>query len=98
MAAATTIALGVAAGASVFAAYESEKARVEQVKASKKGRRSARSAQAEQTELAQKEEIAANKKLKEQQARLLKGTQGRSGLLFGTEKGTEQPLKQTLGA
>ena len=54
-----------------------------------KAEAAAKKAQDEQAALAASEEATAAEKLKDQQARLVRGRQGRGGLLFGSELGTE---------
>ena len=69
----------------------------EQEKATKRAENRAIEAQQEQEAVALEEQTASDKKLEEARARIVKGRQGRGGLLFGSELGTEN-LKTTLGA
>lgn len=100
MAAFTTIALATVAAASAYSAYSAHEGRKDQEAATNRAEAQAKAAQDEQAALAAKEEKASASSLKDQQARLLKGSRGRSGLLFGSELGTEDTTntKQTLGA
>ena len=98
MAAFSTIALVIGAAAAVGGAYTSYEAGKDQKDANEKAQRAAQAAQAEQAALAADEEKAAALKLKDQQARLVRGKQGRGGLLFGSELGVQDDDKaSTLG-
>ncbi len=89
MSGAVTIAAVTVAAASVYSAYETREARKDQEDANAKAEAAAKKVQDEQAALAAEEEAAAAEALKEQQARLIRGRQGRGGLLFGSELGTE---------
>ena len=92
-----TTALVIAAIAGVASAGVSYQAGEDQKKANDEARRNAEAAQAEQAALAAEEEKAAALKLKDQQARLVRGKQGRGGLLFGSELGVQDDKATTLG-
>ena len=92
-----TAAVVVTAGASIYGAVEAHKQGKRQERATKRSETAAATAQAEQEAFALEEKKVADTKLEEQRARILKGQQGRGGLLFGSELGT-QDKKQTLGA
>ena len=98
MAAISTIALVTAATAAVAGAGIAYQAGEEQKKANEKAEDRAEAAQAEQEALALQEKKAADLNLKESQQRLMKGTSGRSGLLFGSEPGVDDTKQTTLGA
>lgn len=100
MAALTTVALVVGATAAVGGVAVSAKAASEQKKATARSEEEARKVQAEQEALALSEKKAADTKLEEQRTRILKGQQGRGGLLFGSELGVtdEDTTKTALGA
>lgn len=97
MAAISTIALVVGAAAAVGGAYTAYAAGEDQKDANAKAEAAARKAQDEQAALAAEEEKAAALKLKDQQARLVRGKQGRGGLLFGSELGVQDDKASTLG-
>ena len=100
MAAISTVALVIGAAAAVGGVVISEEARKDAKAATARSEASAREAQAEQEAVALSEKKAADTKLEEQRARILKGQQGRGGLLFGSELGVtdEATTKTTLGA
>lgn len=89
-------ALIVSALASTAGAYTSYKSGERQEEEAKKTQAAATRAQAEQEELALQEKKKSSKELAEAQSRLVRGTSGRTGLLTGTELGTDT-LKTTLG-
>lgn len=101
MSGAVTAALVVTAGAAAYSAVEAKKARKDQASANAKAEKRAQEAQDAQAELAAEEEATAAEKLKDQQARLVRGRQGRGGLLFGSElgvqDGTDDAKASTLG-
>ena len=69
------------------------------LEANKKSEAAAIAAQKKQETFAQSEKKKADTKLEEQRSRILKGQQGKGGLLFGSELGvTGDTKKQTLGA
>ena len=76
-------------------------ARKAQEAAAAKAEAAAKAAQQQQQQLAAEEAAAADLKLEEQRARILKGKQGRGGLLFGGElgvSGDDTTKAKTLGA
>ena len=87
------------AAVGVYSAVQQKKARKDQKNANAQAEQRARQAQAEQETLALKEKKASSRKLRDEQARLIHGTSGRSGLLFGSELGItdDKQKKQTLG-
>jgi hypothetical protein len=87
----------VGAVAAGYTAYESHQAGKEQKKQAERAEFSAREAQAKQEKIAIADKKASDLALKEQQQKMMKGTSGRTGLLFGSELGTEDK-KTTLGA
>ena len=103
MAAVSTVVLAtaatLAAGATISSAVEARKAGKLQEHISKQTEAVAKANQKKQEALALKEKKAADTKLEEQRARILKGQTGKGGLLFGSELGVEDETKKTtLGA
>lgn len=92
-----TSAAVVGAGAAAYGAKASHDARKAQAQANKKAEKAAIEAQAQQEALAAEEQATADLKLEEQRARIVKGKQGRRGLLFGSELGVEDGKSKKLG-
>ena len=97
MAAITSIIAGITAAAGVAGAVTAYQAGEDQEDAIKKQEAAARAAQAEQEALALTEKKEADKKVAEAQQRLLKGSTGGGGLLYGSELGVTDDKSQTLG-
>lgn len=95
-----TAAYVVMAAAAAYGAHESRESRKDQEKAIKKSEAVAEEALEEQEDLAKKEKKEADAQLEKARARMIKSQQGRGGLLFGSETGTEDTTtstQQTLG-
>ncbi len=93
-----TTALVLSSLATVAGAVETSKQVKKQEEEAKKSRVAATLAQDEQEALAEEEKKRSSEELAESQRRLIKGTSGRTGLLFGAETGVDTNLKTTLGA
>ena len=98
----TAIATTVAGAATVAGAVEAKKSGKEQKEATKRAEATALAATKKQEKLALAEKKAADTKLEEQRARILKGQTRKGGLLFGSELGVANNedfvKKTTLGA
>lgn len=92
-----TAAVVVMSAATVASGVTSYRAGEEAKKQASRAEKKAATAQAEQEKMAIADKKASDLALKEQQQKMVKGTSGRTGLLFGSELGTEDK-KQTLGA
>jgi hypothetical protein len=93
---AAVVVTGIAAGAG---AVEARKSRKQAKSQAESAEAAARKVTEEKAALAAEEKTAADKKLAEARARLLKKREGRTDLLFGSEKGVEQEdsTQSTLG-
>lgn len=91
------VAAVVSAAAATYGAVQSSKQAKEMKSNNAKTEEAARKAQAGTAAIAQKEKEASDKALQEGQQRILKTTSGRTGLLFGSELGTQDTAKTTLG-
>jgi len=88
----------VAGGAQAYTSYKSAKS---QKKAYQAQEAAAKSEQEKQRKFAEEQKKAEAEKLRQANARLLKGRTNKGGLLFGSEVGTDQGQPQTtstLGA